>query len=317
MGMPTISDDFLNCVFYLYPSREDAEKGTNLGGTGFFFSIDLTDVPGSYYYAVTNWHVAVQGGASVIRVNKRDGSSSEILGLDPHDWVFKRRWHDLAIADIALDLEANKISFIGSEMLVSQADLGKYGIGVGEDVFMVGRFMDHDGGETNVPAVRFGNIAVMPQPIEQPTGAKDLPSYILDVHSRSGYSGSPVFAFHSKVELKGGTLSTVVGNRMMKFLGVHWGQFPERWEIESGYRTPVRRKGGSQSLPVDEPPVHYVKGFSGMTLAIPADAITELLEMPKLKEPRERALAEVRHAHRNDPVAEAAEPEALDGNPRH
>ena len=67
----------------------------------------------------------------------------------------------------------------------------------------------------------------------------------------------------------------------------------------------------------DEPPVHYVKGFSGMTLAIPADAITELLEMPKLKEPRERALAEVRHAHRNDPVAEAAEPEALDGNPRH
>src|SRR5271170_5484166 len=70
-------------------------------------------------------------------------------------------------------------------------------IGPGEDVFMVGRFIDHDGKDANIPSVRFGNISTLPQPIEQPSGSTNNKSFILDLHSRTGYSGSPVFVYRT------------------------------------------------------------------------------------------------------------------------
>lgn len=317
VGMPTISPDVPNCVFYLYETVEDAKRGEKAGGTGFFFSIELGDVPGHYYYAVTNWHNIFDGkGSPIIRVNTKDGEP-DIFELDHLDWVYRPRWHDLAIADITLDLKKHSVAFVPSEWATSPADLSDLGIGLGSDIFMVGRFLDHDGGKANVPAVRFGNIAVMPQPIKQPTDATDLPSYILDLHSRTGFSGSPVFVFHSQTKIKeGGTLSIMDGGQWIKLLGVHWGQFPEPWEIKSGYKPKVKRKGSKATSSSEPLNAQYVKGWSGMTLAVPADAIMELLEMPKLKEPRERAIAEVRRAHRNDPVPESAEPLTKDENPQ-
>lgn len=60
-------------------------------------------------------------------------------------------------------------------------------ISPGEDVFMVGRFVDHDGGQVNLPAVRFGNVSVMPTPLEQPNHRNFVPAFCIDLHSRSGY----------------------------------------------------------------------------------------------------------------------------------
>src|SRR2546425_12270060 len=97
---------------------------------------------------------------------------------------------------------------------------------------MVGRFVDHDGAGTNVPAARFGHISVNPQPIKQPTGAT-LPSFILDVHARAGYSGSPVFVFRTAAsDITTGNV--VVAPPYIRILGLLWGQFPELWEIEGG-----------------------------------------------------------------------------------
>ena len=317
VGMPTISPDVLNCVFYLYKTVEDAKRGEKAGGTGFFFSIELGDVPGHYYYAVTNWHNIFDGeGAPIVRVNTKDGEP-DIFELDHLDWAYKPRWHDLAIADITLDLEKHNVAFVSSKLIASQADLTDWGVGLGSEIYMVGRFMDHDGEATNVPAVRFGNIAVLPQPVKQPTDATDLPSYILDLHSRSGFSGSPVFVFHGQTKIRKGVLTSLNSHQWTRLLGVHWGQFPERWEIDSDYRLEIQRKGALAASSPEPPSVQYVKGFSGMTLAIPADAIMELLEIPKLREPRERAFAEARHAHQNDPVPESTEPPTTDETPQH
>lgn len=293
--MPRIAPEILGCVFYLYPTVDDARKGKNAGGTGFFFSMPLGDLPGHYYYAITNWHNIFKGrGAPVIRVNTKNGKP-DIFELDHLDWAYKPRWHDLAVADITLDMEKDDVSFVASDLVVTESDMLDWNIGLGSDVFMVGRFIDHDGGEINVPAARFGNISVMPQPIPQETRATNLPSYILDIHSRPGFSGSPVFVFHNQTKTEqGGMLTAANPHHWMKLLGVHWGQFPERWEIRAEDRQLGEQEQSDLSDAAEPPRAEYVKGFSGMTLAVPASAIMELLDIPRLREPREKAFAAAR-----------------------
>src|SRR5208282_6358062 len=74
VGMPKIPRRALDCTFYLYKSREDAEKGVNFGGTGFLVCVDSEQYPDDifYMYGVTNWHVVLKDGYSVIRINTVD-----------------------------------------------------------------------------------------------------------------------------------------------------------------------------------------------------------------------------------------------------
>src|SRR5262245_66692278 len=95
---------------------------------------------------------------------------------------------------------------------------------------MLGRFIDHDGGEQNAPAARFGNISLMPSPILQPTQSMSE-SYCLDMHSRTGFSGSPASVFRTP----GNNLATHAAidmrERFLYLLGIRWGQLPEPWEL--------------------------------------------------------------------------------------
>src|SRR5665213_1617103 len=100
-GMPRIPDEVLESVFYLYESREEAERGSSFGGSGFFVSVQ-SDIPDILFsYAVTNWHVVVQGGASVIRVNCI-GGGVEIFEFDPAEWHFKPGGYDIAVIPVPL-----------------------------------------------------------------------------------------------------------------------------------------------------------------------------------------------------------------------
>jgi hypothetical protein len=72
-------------------------------------------------------------------------------------------------------------------------------IGVGDDVFMFGMLVDHEGRQQNTPVVRFGHISLMPHdPI--PLGAGVLQEcFLADCESIGGFSGSPVFLASGKV----------------------------------------------------------------------------------------------------------------------
>ena len=280
--MPKLPTEILDSPFYLYSSADDAKKGAPFGGTGFFvgYPTGLTE-PKFFTYAITNWHVAVRDGASVIRVNKA-GGGVDIFEFDPAEWFFVPGGHDVAIVSgTHLPVNASHlVRAIDTRLFLTKDDVAEFSIGAGEDIFMLGRFVDHDGGVQNVPAARFGNLSVMPQPIEQPTGAKNLSSFILDVHSRTGYSGSPVFVYRTYgSDLSTANLNIEKKSHFMKVLGLHWGQFPEAWEIESGKTLSV--EGASISGDAK-----YVKGMSGMTLAIPSWDILKYLEMPKFQQER-------------------------------
>lgn len=188
----------LNCVFYLYRDRESAEKGDHFGGTGFLVGMRSKDHGKLFIYGVTNWHVAVRDGFSVIRLNTRDGDV-DVIELGPEDWIYIPQGDDVAISRTLPIQDHHQFSVVLRHMFDAgenrkdwRSSQHRRRIGVGDDVVMLGRFVDHDGGATNRPAARFGNISVMPTPIMQPN-RQMRDTYLVDMHSRTGYSGSPVF----------------------------------------------------------------------------------------------------------------------------
>ena len=279
-------------VFYLYEDEDSAKHGLEFGGTGFLVCVKSTRFPDGWVhnYAVTNWHVAKRSKASVIRLNRKDGTH-RIIKATPDQWLTDEKLgYDIAVLPISLEHEEDRYAFVSREDGFLTKELCQTReIGPGEDVFMVGRFVDHDGGPVNKPAVRFGHISVMPTPLEQPTGTL-ADSYCIDMHSRSGYSGSPVWIYRSPgyditTAAKSGSEAELViaGNHLMLLLGIHYDQFPEAWPIvgETEMTKAVKRDGRT------------IRGLSGMTKVLPAWAISEVLDMPALVALREHQDGEI------------------------
>ena len=313
-GMPRVPDRYLDCVFYLYRTEEDARIGRSSGGTGFIVSVPSEAAPGDVYlYAVTNWHVAVSDGFSVVRIMLNDGTP-DIFAFEPHEWTFDPNGHDLAIIHVPLDTARHAVSFVPRHLLVSEDRAKEISLGIGEDVFMIGRFVDHDGGEINKPTVRFGHISLMPSPIAQGPHDYKRDSFCLDMHSRSGYSGSPVFVYRSGAwDLAAGLNPELAGHvltratYLLSCLGIHFSQFPELWKIKPQKKPSLLKR--EVELEAGE---HHIEGVSGMTCVVPAWAITSLLDTPRLKEGRdvnEANLAEKAPKLPANPVPESAAPE--------
>jgi hypothetical protein len=305
-GMPRIPPEVLQCVFYLYPNEEAAKEGRDFGGSGFFVGVPserFTEISeATHLYAVTNWHVACRDGHSVLRRMASD-DTPEIFPFGPDQWEFLAGYDIAAILmpPMPATVFVQTTAFVMPEQVGHREDQ----IGVGDDVFMVGRFIDHDGGPINRPAARFGHVSVLPAPIRQPNRAT-ADSFCIDLHSRTGYSGSPVFFYRTPYGDLGerppdtGVLRLPVGSSVMRLLGIHFAQFPELWELSD-----------KQKLSESHEPLitegKYVKGLSGMTCVLPAWNIKEILNMPKLRAQRKKRDEEFasRHQHGTAPVAES------------
>ena len=305
----------LDIVFFLYRSVEDARRGKNSGGTGFLVAVPTPWSDRVHVYGVTNWHVAVDQGASVVRFNTKDGHT-DIFEFGPEDWQFIPNYHDIAIIPLSMKGH-HKVKYLDNQFLASEDYVREQEIGPGDDVFMVGRFIDFDGAQTNRPSLRFGHISMADAPITQPNGYKGE-SLVVDMHSRTGFSGSPVFVYRTVgshfLEGKKGSI-LVGGGHMMSLLGIHWGQFPELWELKEKFREDISAEG---SMVVDGA---YVEGLSGMTCVCPSHAIRKVLDMPKEQERRQATEQVMERALGSPdliPRAEiASEPPTTDENPRH
>jgi hypothetical protein len=218
--MPRIDDTLLHITFYLYPTKSAAEKGERLGGTGFFFGVASAVASlGHHYYAVSNQHVVCNN--PVIRINTVKGEQ-RILDLDPADWHPHPDGDDVAITPFRAD-DDMVVSFFNESLCVTPEQSAARNVGVGDDVFMIGRFMPHDGQLENKPSVRFGNISVMPDPmrkIYQSERRFYQESYCVDMRSISGYSGSPVFIYRARSFMTPPSL-------YFHFLGIHWGSITD------------------------------------------------------------------------------------------
>jgi hypothetical protein len=279
--MPRIPGELLDAVFYLYPSPEAARAGSAAGGTGVFVGVDIPEVPGaSMFYACSNKHVVGDSGCSVIRVNRTDGGV-HVFDYDPAQWFFDPH-NDLAVAPLR-PAETIKLRVIHRNMFVSQEEIrDKDAIGPGEEIFMTGRFINHDGNLINTPSVRFGHLSMMPSSIRHPAGY-DQESFAVEMLSRPGYSGSPVYVYQTPYDLRTGNMS--IGPTYMKLLGINWGFIADPAEVKEELVTAQHSTASGQKT------VRYVPMNTGMNGVVPAWHLLRFLETGPVMEARKRSIA--------------------------
>lgn len=274
--MPRIDDNYLDCVIYLYPTKEVAMQGKKIGGTGFLVALP-SEVEGFYYYAVTNSHVIREGRSPVIRLNTKEGAT-DILELKDGDWIHHPDHDNLAVTPIALHSDNFKYQALNRDLVfIDKYFIAEHDIGIGDDVFMVGRFINHEGTQSNIPALRFGNIAMMPEePVKHHKGHMQE-SFLVEMRSIGGYSGSPVFvyipAFSQRPREAG--VHPGLARSKPRLLGVDWGHILREEKIIDG-------SGNPHSLG------WKVKTNTGMAAVVPAWRLNDLLNIGELVTQRQK-----------------------------
>lgn len=235
--MPRVPEVIINSVVYLYRDIDEAESGTDIGGSGFLVGFPSESNKGcSHLYVVTCAHV-VHGGSTVVRVNLKHSSRGyeKTFPLDfaKEDWICHPE-HDIAVCALRHDADIRNydISVLALEdFILTKKQVEEQGIGPGDDLLYIGRFMGHAGKYQNMPSVRFGNISMNPndnEPIDYKdpqTGVqRKQVAFLVEARSRSGYSGSPVFFIneHNKSNPR-----WLVPMFELRLLGIDFSHIPE------------------------------------------------------------------------------------------
>jgi hypothetical protein len=292
--MARIPDEFIGCVFFLYPTRSDAETGNERGGTGFFVGNPWHSNPNRFHlYAVTNKHnITACRDHVVIRATTVHGKL-DFTESDPIEW-HPSPAHDLSVLRIVPDKAALFRSVSGQRFVEPdefKEDKAKpTSLGPGDKVFMIGRFISHDGKTTNHPSARFGNLSMLPAPIRHP-GGYEQESFAVEMRSLSGYSGSPVFIYW---EFGGGHLEGIrrtMVHSYLGFLGVDWGHIPLRLPVLDLLGKPLADG-------------QHVKSHTSMSGVVPAWHLMELLDTKILREQRMQDEADETKKEKDNPTAE-------------
>ena len=262
--MPRIPDKFLDSIVFLYRTKEEAEQRAKIGGTGFLFGLAIqgaAEACGSaryVTYVVTNKHVVYAGGAPVISINRSDGSAPDIWEFEVTDWTVHPTADLAAICVYGfLNRETHKFSFASDDYLLTPELITEYDLGVGDEVHMGGRFVNHQGTQINRPAARFGNVSMMLENILNPGTEKKEESFAVEMRSRTGFSGAPVVVHRVPTS----SITKVPVKTFLKILGVNWGYIKDE---ETGEST-------------------WLNGV------VPAWKILELMELPMLKQKHREA----------------------------
>jgi len=278
--MPRIQDEYLNCVAYLYRSRHEAEEAINIGGSAFLvtYLIEELGIQTGVIYAVTNKHV-IQQGAKCLRVNTT-GGKTDIFALE--------NWHSSATDDLAVCIlpYLNPLQYavrsISLSDFITRDIVQAWGIGPGDEVVLMGRFVNQEGKQKNTPTVRFGHIAQMPiEPIEYKGQFQE--SFLCEIKSIGGFSGSPVFVAPMLLPLhKDGSEPA----QSSFLLGVDWCHIQsfDNAQDEMGRELPHIR------VPVN----------TGMMGVVPAWKLRELLESKEVNKQRDM-IADREKNRRNEP----------------
>jgi len=296
--MPAIPQEILDTVVYLYPDTESASNGERVGGSGCIVVIPTQEKPQTvgFMYVVTNSHVIREGKCSVIRVNARDRGVGIVHGTES-GWIHHPDGDDLAILPIYLEYDKVKAKGIPESWFITKETIEEYNIGPGDEAFLVGRFVSHEGKQKNLPSIRFGNLSMLPyEPVRTRRGLLQE-AFLVECRSLPGYSGSPVF-------LAPMPFSAVRKQAPpAKFLGIDMGHLKDH--------RPVLNKAEllqGRHVPVDDN--WTVETNTGMSCVIPAWKVRDLLYVEELVESRKEALKVLEEAKNGSSVSfDIAEPD--------
>lgn len=149
-------------------------------------------------------------------------------------------------------------------MLLNSDIIKEKNIGIGDEVFMTGLFTNHSGKEKNIPIVRIGNIAAMPDEPIRSADFGNLHAYLVELRSLGGLSGSPVFVYLTPSRIINGThnLNSYAEFFLLGLLHGHWDLKSATKGVELDQFTPNKETNIN----------------TGIGIAVPACGILEIIQ---------------------------------------
>jgi hypothetical protein len=212
-------------VVYLGIDNPDVSfRKISYRGTGFLMALPADKVSGAWFrYLVTAKHVAIQfkGKDFYIRANTIDGKSMDIKASKDVEWYFHPTDSAADVAVCIFEPPPRTIDALGipTAAILKEEVRKSKGFGVTDQVFITGLFVYHQGNKKNIPIIRLGSIAMVPDERIQ-TSEGDMEAYLIEARSIGGLSGSPVFLIEDFPS----------GDMRIHLLGLihgHWNVAPE------------------------------------------------------------------------------------------
>jgi hypothetical protein len=272
----------------------------------------------------------------VVRLNTVAGAS-KVIPTPPSQWIYP----DDPTVDVCAfplpglehgensELNLNSVNLrsmsVGGFPLNAPTAIG---LSLGDEVFICGAFVGRVGYRKNIPVVRIGNVAAMPEePIDFASPRKV--AYLIETRSLGGTSGSPVFLNLQPERIKrrehGYRVAVTNQNTQQTSINVifpylllgmiiyiHGGNYAQEFVAE------------------DDTEIHPLKDVefnAGIAVALPVSVIFDLLNLESVREARmkeidkkrkqsgARPASAIRHISRED--AGGDDPPATDANPNH
>jgi len=271
-----IPEDFRRCVAFIgIAAVEEGRKIVKFGGTGFLVSIPAESDPKiDVTYLVTARHVAdaVSPKFFVVRLNRKDGSSGNYVGVPGLQWWLHPSDPTADVAVIPMSLSASEWDFrvIPTTAFVTDAMIRDRKVGLGDNVIVTGLFAYLAGTSRNIPIIRTGALAMIPEErITTQCGdgtIVEMDGYLVESRSIGGLSGSPVFVRGPSGDIY--------------FLGLvhgHW-NLPEH---EAGMALgPLRAEFRTMNM--------------GINIVVPAIKVLEAICAPEITDDRNRWIRETK-----------------------
>lgn len=189
-----VPDTVRKCVLTL-GCEDECTREIVYGGTAFVVTIPGRSREWNAPYLVTAKHSLQKIGdrRTIFRANSKSGEAVEIDATGAKWFFHPDPVVDLAIIpflpSLELDLDVRSVS---ESMFLTAEDIAKHRIGPGDEVFMTGLFTKVKGHSKNLPIVRMGTVALIPD--EQiPFDDNLIDAYLVEARSIGGLSGSPAF----------------------------------------------------------------------------------------------------------------------------
>ncbi|MGZ8845611.1 MAG: hypothetical protein ACXW3C_04025 [Pyrinomonadaceae bacterium] len=247
------------CVAFVGFRNRDGIR--EVGGTAFFVVRWDENLKRSFPYVITSRHVIneirdIPADRVYLRLNVKDGSA-QWMETSIADWHFHP---DESEVDVALLRRGFPVGsdhvYLPTNVFVTEDKLAMYEIGNGDDVVITGLFRNHQGRKKNIPIVRLGNIAAMPEEEVEVPGWGMIDAYLVEARSTGAISGSPVFIDLGLHRIIQGQLMQTSQGPTFYLLGLMHGH----WESSSAEKVNM-----------------------GIAIVVPASKIIEVIRQPLIR----------------------------------
>jgi hypothetical protein len=284
-----INTGILECVCFLgLLANRDGQDEFEVAGTGFFVAVgDHRRAKSATFYLVTCKHIVVQGegrGGLHARINRKDGGCEYVKLAD-----LRAEWRKSETADVAAIMFALQgardddldYALVHQDEFATDEWLTENYIEPSDEIAVTGLFISRKGTGKNVPVIRGGSIAALPDPSEPvTTTSKALsitaPAYLLEIHSSGGLSGSPVLVMTDPHRTTDGKiLQRHEGTKLLGLIGAHW-----EWELPLEISRIAREQ--------------FTETNRGIAVGVPIQELTRLLSREDVVNERKDSRAKQR-----------------------